>query len=89
MNQFISNPMIMEIDSKVWSRIKEKSPKDCIEENDERDLKLLQTIANTGFHFRYGLEQTMRILQLQFLQLPTMIQEEQDVENLKIIFRAL
>lgn len=86
--QFMENPLMMEIDARVWQRIEEKAPKECIEENSIRDLKLFETIQNSGIQFRYDLQQTMRILQLQFLQLPY-IKEAQDVENMKIILRAL
>ena len=86
--QFMENPLMMEIDARVWQRIEEKAPKACVEENSIRDLKLFETIENSGIQFRYDLHQTMRIIQLQFLQLPY-IKEAQDVENMKIILRAL
>lgn len=86
--QFMENPLMMEIDARVWQRIEEKAPKESVEENSIRDLRLFETIQNSGIQFRYDLQQTMRILQLQFLQLPY-IKEAQDVENMKIILRAL
>lgn len=87
--QFMENPLMLEIDTKVWQRIEEKAPSDCIEENNIRDLKLFQTFEHSGIKFCYDLEQTMRILQLQFLQLPYIKDRMQDVENMKIILRAL
>lgn len=86
--QFMDNPLMMEIDARVWQRIEEKAPQDCVEENSIRDLKLLETIENSGIQFRYDLHQTMRILQLQFLQLPY-IKEVKEIENMNIILRAL
>lgn len=51
-------------------------------------MKLFETIQNSGIQFRYDLQQTMRILQLQFLQLPY-IKEAQDIENMNIPYPAV
>lgn len=89
MKEFLDNPLIMEIDQTVWKRIEEKAPKDCIEDNNVSDLRMVQMLENSGITFRYDLEQTTRILQLQFLQLPYMKQKTQDIELMKIVLKAL
>lgn len=89
MNALIENPLIAEIDATVWARIEEKAPKDSIDENNIRDLRLLQIIEEAGFNFRYDLERTTRILQMQFLQLAYIRKRTQDIELMKIVLKAL
>lgn len=88
-DEFIKNPLIMEIDPMVWKRIEEKAPRECVEKNDMRDFRLLQTLVDAGIRFRYDLEQTMRILQLQFLQFSYIRERTQNIEDMKIILKAL
>lgn len=89
MEEFLDNPLIMEVDVMVWKRIEEKAPRECIEENEVRDLKMVQVLESSGLKFRYDLERTMRILQMQFLQLSYMKKETQDIELMKIALKAL
>lgn len=89
MDAFIENPLISNIDAQVWERIKAKAPKACIDENDARDLELVSMLEHSGFSFRYDLECTMKLLQMQFVQLSYIHKETQEIELMKIVLKAL
>lgn len=89
MNEFIKNPLIINIDAQVWERIEAKAPKECIEENDARDSEIVSVMNLSGFSFRYDLERTMKLLQMQFVQLAYIKKETQDIELMKIVLKAL
>lgn len=89
MEKFIENPLIMNIDAQLWERIVAKAPKSCIDENNDRDLELISMLENSGFMYRYSLEITTKILQMQFIQLSYLKHETQDIELMKIVLKAL
>ncbi|RDU25179.1 TetR/AcrR family transcriptional regulator [Anaerosacchariphilus polymeriproducens] len=89
MEAFIKNPLIINIDAEIWERIEMKAPRECINENNERDLKIVKMLDQERFCFRYDLESTMKLLQLQFLQLSHIKKETQNLELMKIVLKAL
>lgn len=89
MEAFMEHPLIINLDAQVWSRIESKAPKACLYENEERDLKLVSLLEQSGFSFRYDLERTMALLQMQFLQLATIKKETQRLDLMKILLKAL
>ncbi len=89
MDAFIENPLIINIDAQVWERIEAKAPKACIDENDARDSELVSMMGHSGFSFRYDLERTMKLLQMQFVQLAYIKRETQSIELMKIVLKAL
>lgn len=89
MDAFIENPLIINIDAQVWERIEAKAPKACIDENDARDSELVSIMGHSGFSFRYDLERTMKLLQMQFVQLAYIKRETQSIELMKIVLMAL
>lgn len=89
MEAFIENPLIINIDAQVWERIEAKAPKACLEENDVRDLELVSMMEHSGFSFRYDLERTLKLLQMQFVQLAYIKRETQSIELMKIVLKAL
>jgi len=89
MDAFIENPLIINIDAQVWERIEAKAPKACIDENDARDSELVSIMGHSGFSFRYDLERTMKLLQMQFVQLAYIKRETQSIELMKIVLKAL
>ena len=89
MDEFIKNPLIINIDAHVWERIVAKAPKACIEENDARDLELVAMMAHSGFLFRYDLECTMKLLQMEFIQLANLKKETHSMELKIIVLKAL
>ena len=89
MDAFIENPLISNIDAQVWERIKAKAPKECIEENEARDSELISMLDRSGFSFRYDLKCTMKLLQMQFVQLSYIKKETQSIELMKIVLKAL
>lgn len=46
-------------------------------------------LENSGFMYRYSLEITTKILQMQFIQLSYLKHETQDIELMKIVLKAL
>jgi AcrR family transcriptional regulator len=89
MDEFIKNPLIINIDAQLWERIEAKAPKECIEENCARDSEIVSVMNRYGFSFRYDLERTMKLLQMQFIQLAYIKKETQDIQLMKIVLRAL
>lgn len=89
MDEFIRHPMIMEVDEKVWSRIEEKAPRDCILENNQRDLKLIQLFEQSGFIFRYDIETITELLQYQFISLAYIYKNSQNDKLIRIFLRSL
>lgn len=89
LDAFIEHPLIMEFDFNAWERIREKAPKECIEENEENDIKVFQLLEKSGVSFRYDLETTMQIIQKQFVQYAAIKQEKDSLKHMKIVLKAL
>lgn len=89
MDAFIVSPLILNIDGQLWKRLATKAPRACIEENDARDLEVLSFMGRMGFSFRYELECTMKILQIQFVQLAYLKEEKDCLGLMRIVLKAL
>ena len=89
LESFVQNPIIFSIDFVVWKRIEEKAPRECIEENNKRDLQMIQLVAQSGLSFRYDLETTTQIIQMQFVQFAAMQHHPNSLELEKIVLKAL
>lgn len=89
LDAFVQNPIIISIDFNVWKRIEEKAPMECIEENRQRDLQMVQLIAESGLSFRYDLDTTTQIIQIQFVQFAAMQHDSNSRHLEKIILKAL
>lgn len=89
LDAFVKNPIINTVDFSVWKRIEEKAPRECIEENDHLDLQMIQLFAQSGLSFRYDLNTTTQIIQMQFIQFASMHHEPNSLNLEKIVFKAL
>lgn len=89
LDAFVQNPIIIKTDFNVWKRIEEKAPRECIEENNDRDLQMVQLLAQSGLSFRYDLNTTTQIIQMQFVQFAAMEHEPDRLRLVKIVLKAL
>ncbi|MDD5935154.1 MAG: TetR/AcrR family transcriptional regulator [Clostridiales bacterium] len=89
MECFLKHPLVMDIRPEIWSQIEAKAPKECINENNARDLELITYLSKTNFRFRYDLATTTQLLQMQFLQLAYIKNETHNIELMKIVLLAL
>lgn len=89
LDAFVQNPIIITIDFNVWKRIEEKAPRECIEENNNLDLQMVQLFAQSGLSFRYDLNTTTQIIQMQFVQFAAMQYEPNSLNLEKIVLKAL
>lgn len=89
LDEFMRHPLIVEVDDKVWVRIEEKAPKDCILENSQRDKELIQLLANSGFVFRYDIDIITELLQYQFIELASIYKRTQNENIIRILLKAL
>lgn len=89
LEEFLKHPLIMDISPETWLQLEAKAPIELIDDNNKRDLSLISFMESTGLKFRYDLETTMKLLQLQFTQLAYIKKETDQINLMKIILLAL